>query len=229
MSCCTRRSVPWPKAEVSAGGTMEIVVDPLVTGGISKSTRGDAPDLKGTLHDIVHYMSEVPLDRITEGSFTRFVRIVMMFGGDLGDWSRLLRDVWDSALSLVVPCQNGSDDDNRNGGNRDGGNNGNGNPDENGRGAMPVARVCTYQDFVKCQPLNFKGTEGVFDSALTWWNSHKRTIGVDAAFAMAWRDLMELMTKVYCPRNEIQKMETELWNLTMKNNDLLLILRDFKS
>ncbi|GJZ51265.1 hypothetical protein Tco_0605780, partial [Tanacetum coccineum] len=47
------------EAEVSAGGTMEIVVDPLVTGGISKSTRGDAPDLKGTLHDIVHYMSEV--------------------------------------------------------------------------------------------------------------------------------------------------------------------------
>ncbi|GJW09416.1 hypothetical protein Tco_1575243 [Tanacetum coccineum] len=25
----------------------------------------------------------------------------------------------------------------------------------------PVARECTYQDFMKCQPLNFKGTEGV--------------------------------------------------------------------
>ncbi|GJT21375.1 reverse transcriptase domain-containing protein [Tanacetum coccineum] len=105
---------------------------------------------------------------------------------------------------------------------------------------------------IKCQLLNFKGTEGVvgltrwfekmetvfhisncpevyqvkyatctlLDSALTWWNSHKRTIGVDAAFAMTWRDLMKLMTEVYCPRNEIQKMETELWNLTVKNNDL---------
>ncbi|GKD61295.1 hypothetical protein Tco_1298804 [Tanacetum coccineum] len=29
------------KVEASAGGTMEIVVDPLVTGGISESTRGD--------------------------------------------------------------------------------------------------------------------------------------------------------------------------------------------
>ncbi|GKA01180.1 hypothetical protein Tco_0673845 [Tanacetum coccineum] len=44
------------------------------------------------------------------------------------------------------------------------GGNGNGrneNPDENGRGDRPVARECTYQDFMKCQPLNFKGTEGV--------------------------------------------------------------------
>ncbi|GKB01135.1 putative reverse transcriptase domain-containing protein [Tanacetum coccineum] len=31
---------------------------------------------------------------------------------------------------------------------------------------------------------------------------------------------MKLMTEVYCPRNEIQKMETELWNLSVKNNDI---------
>nr|GFB89503.1 reverse transcriptase domain-containing protein [Tanacetum cinerariifolium] len=40
------------------------------------------------------------------------------------------------------------------------------------------------------------------NSALTWWNSHKRTIGVDAAYAMKWVELMKLMTEVYCPRNE---------------------------
>ncbi|GJT13810.1 hypothetical protein Tco_0860852 [Tanacetum coccineum] len=34
------------------------------------------------------------------------------------------------------------------------------------------------------------------DSALTWWNSHKRTIGVDAAHAMKWAGLMKLMTEV---------------------------------
>nr|GEU66510.1 retrotransposon protein, putative, Ty3-gypsy subclass [Tanacetum cinerariifolium] len=60
-----------------------------------------------------------------------------------------------------------SDGDNGNGGNRYGGNNVNGNPIENGRGAMPVSHVCTYQDFMKCQPLNFKGTEGVV--GLTRW------------------------------------------------------------
>ncbi|GKC80220.1 hypothetical protein Tco_1130994 [Tanacetum coccineum] len=38
--------------------------------------------------------------------------------------------------------------------------NGNGNPNVNNRGVVPVARESTYQDFMKCQPLNFKGTEG---------------------------------------------------------------------
>ncbi|GJW99579.1 hypothetical protein Tco_0183493 [Tanacetum coccineum] len=32
-------------------------------------------------------------------------------------------------------------------------------------------------------------------SALTWWNSHKRTIGVDAAYAMNWAGLMRLITE----------------------------------
>ncbi|GJU95667.1 putative reverse transcriptase domain-containing protein [Tanacetum coccineum] len=36
-----------------------------------------------------------------------------------------------------------------------------------GRSPMPVARECTYNDFFKCQPLNFKGTEGVV--GLTQW------------------------------------------------------------
>ncbi|GJW04539.1 putative reverse transcriptase domain-containing protein [Tanacetum coccineum] len=125
---------------------------------------------------------------------------------------------------------------------------------------MPVARECTYHDFVKCQTLNFKGTEGVvrltrgfekmetvfhisncleryqvkyatctlLNNALTWWNAHKRTIGADAAFAMSWREIMKLITKVYCPRNEIQKMESELWNLTVKNNNLAAYTQRFQ-
>ncbi|GJW49272.1 putative reverse transcriptase domain-containing protein [Tanacetum coccineum] len=94
-------------------------------------------------------------------------------------------------------------------------------------GFMPVARECTFQDFLKCKPHNFSGTEGV-DSALTWWNSHKRTVGVDAAYAVKWSGLMRLMTEVYCPRNEIQKMETELWNLTVKGNDLTIYTQMFQ-
>ncbi|GKG00172.1 reverse transcriptase domain-containing protein [Tanacetum coccineum] len=64
--------------------------------------------------------------------------------------------------------------------------------------------------------------------ALTWWNSHKRTIRTDAAFAMSWRELMKLMAEVYCLRNEIQKMESELWNLTVKNNDLASYTQRFQ-
>nr|GEZ21325.1 hypothetical protein [Tanacetum cinerariifolium] len=143
----------------------------------------------------------------------------------------------------------GNGNSNGNGGNGNG-QGGNGNGDR--RGDRPVARKCTYQDFMKCQPLNFKGTKCVvglirwrekmetlfhisncpkryqvkyatctlLDSVLTWWNSHKRTIKTDVAYALSWRELMKLMTEVYCPRNEIQKIETELWNLTVKNNDM---------
>ncbi|GJT85852.1 putative reverse transcriptase domain-containing protein [Tanacetum coccineum] len=42
---------------------------------------------------------------------------------------------------------------------------------------------------------NFKGFMPARD-ALTWWNSHKRTIGNEAAYAMSWAELMKLMTKV---------------------------------
>ncbi|GKG27193.1 hypothetical protein Tco_0402896, partial [Tanacetum coccineum] len=66
---------------------------------------------------------------------------------------------------------NGGNGGNRNGGNgenRNGGNgHRNGNHDINYRGFMPVAQECTFQDFLKCKPHNFLGTEGVV--GLTRW------------------------------------------------------------
>ncbi|GJV33183.1 reverse transcriptase domain-containing protein [Tanacetum coccineum] len=154
---------------------------------------------------------------------------------------------------------NGNGNGNGTGNGNNGGDNGDGNENRNvnGRGDRHVARECTYQDFMKCQPLSFKGTEGVvglirwsekmetvfhisncperyqvkyatctlLDMSLTWWNSHKRTIGTDAAYALSWR---ELMTEVYCPRNKIQRMETELWNLSVKNNDMATYTQRFQ-
>nr|GEV02170.1 hypothetical protein [Tanacetum cinerariifolium] len=153
---------------------------------------------------------------------------------------------------------------NGNGGNGNGnGGNGNGlvgNRNGDGRGDRLVARECTYQDFIKCQPFNFEGTEcfvglirwcekmetmfhisnyperyhvkyatcTLLDSALTWWNSHKRTIRTDAAYTLSWRELMKRMTEQYCPRNEIQKMETELWNLSVKNKDMATYTQRFQ-
>ncbi|GJS85623.1 putative reverse transcriptase domain-containing protein [Tanacetum coccineum] len=57
------------------------------------------------------------------------------------------------------------------------------------------------------------------DGALTWQNSYVQTIGIDEAYEMSWKDLMKLMIEVYCPRNEIQKLENELWNLCVKGTD----------
>ncbi|GKG07439.1 hypothetical protein Tco_0330408, partial [Tanacetum coccineum] len=62
-----------------------------------------------------------------------------------------------------MEMKNEQQDDNveANGDNGNGNGNGNGNPNVNNGGVVPVTRECTYQDFMKCQPMNFKGTEGV--------------------------------------------------------------------
>ncbi|GJW49760.1 putative reverse transcriptase domain-containing protein [Tanacetum coccineum] len=47
-------------------------------------------------------------------------------------------------------------------------------------------------------------------NALTWWNSHVRTVGNDVAYAMTWTELKKKMTDKYCPRTKIKKLKVEL-------------------
>nr|GEV65670.1 putative reverse transcriptase domain, ribonuclease H-like domain, aspartic peptidase domain protein [Tanacetum cinerariifolium] len=95
---------------------------------------------------------------------------------------------------------------------------------------VQVARECTYPDFLKCQPLNFKGTEGVVGlrNALTWWNSHVKTTTPEAAHAMLWRTLKKMMTDKYCPRGKIKKLESEMWNLKVKGTDVVAYSQCFQ-
>ncbi|GJW62542.1 putative reverse transcriptase domain-containing protein [Tanacetum coccineum] len=94
-----------------------------------------------------------------------------------------------------------------------------------GRRTERIVRECTYQDFMKCKPLYFKGTEGVVE--LTQWfermetNSHVMTVSHDAAYAMTWADLRKKMTDKYCLRNEMRKLEAELYNLKVKGTDVI--------
>ena len=39
----------------------------------------------------------------------------------------------------------------------------------------------------------------LMDSALTWWNTHAKTMGIDEAYAMGWEYLKQMMIKEYCP------------------------------
>nr|GEY09453.1 hypothetical protein [Tanacetum cinerariifolium] len=71
---------------------------------------------------------------------------------------------------------NGGGHNNRNGNGNEGGN-GYENHNVNFEGFMPVARECTYQDFLKCQPLNFKGVEGVVGMVLDEEERVERFIG----------------------------------------------------
>ncbi|GJZ76578.1 reverse transcriptase domain-containing protein [Tanacetum coccineum] len=80
-----------------------------------------------------------------------------------------------------------------------------------GRRTERIVRECTYQDFMKCKPLYFKGTEGVVELI----QCH------DVAYAMTWADLRKKMTDKYCPMNEMKKLEAELWNLKVKGTDVI--------
>ncbi|GJS50221.1 putative reverse transcriptase domain-containing protein [Tanacetum coccineum] len=97
-----------------------------------------------------------------------------------------------------------------------------------------IVRECTYTDFLKCQPINFKGTEGVV--GLTQWLEKMesvfhisnctvacqvRAIRHDIAYAMPWKTLKEMMTDKYCPKSEIKKLETKIWNLKVKGTDVM--------
>ncbi|GJT32721.1 hypothetical protein Tco_0923140 [Tanacetum coccineum] len=78
-----------------------------------------------------------------------------------------------------------------------------------------TAHECPYIDFLKCQPLNFKGTEGVavYLNGLKEWSLFSTsviTVDHDAAYGMPWTDLIKKMTDTYNPRVEIKKLEAEL-------------------
>ncbi|XP_052622552.1 uncharacterized protein LOC128127871 [Lactuca sativa] len=58
------------------------------------------------------------------------------------------------------------------------------------------------------------------DATLTWWNSHVNTIGIDTANSMKWEELKTMLVEEYCPREEIHKLEQELWTLTMMGSEI---------
>ncbi|GKB98487.1 putative reverse transcriptase domain-containing protein, partial [Tanacetum coccineum] len=74
---------------------------------------------------------------------------------------------------------------------------------------------CTVENQVKFATCTF------LRNALTWWNSHMKTVTQDVAYAMEWNALKKMMTVKYRPRGEIKKLEIELWNLKVKGTDVV--------
>ncbi|GJR37470.1 hypothetical protein Tco_1213154 [Tanacetum coccineum] len=76
-------------------------------------------------------------------------------------------------------------------------------------------------DFKRLRPTRGDLQNEELDSALTWWNSHVMTISHDAVYVMTWANLRNKMTDKYCLRNEMKKLEAELWNLKVKGTDVI--------
>nr|GEY48816.1 putative reverse transcriptase domain-containing protein [Tanacetum cinerariifolium] len=70
-------------------------------------------------------------------------------------------------------------------------------------------------------------TYTLLDVALTWWNSQIRSLGADA-YSMTWEVLKKKTTDKYCPQGEIKKLEIELWNLKVKENNVPAYIEHFQ-
>ncbi|GKD82547.1 reverse transcriptase domain-containing protein, partial [Tanacetum coccineum] len=71
-------------------------------------------------------------------------------------------------------------------------------------------------------------TSTLTDDALSWWNACPQPMGVDQANQITWTELKRLLTNKYYPRTKVRKMEDELYNLTIKGNDLKPNVRRFQ-
>ncbi|GJR84712.1 putative reverse transcriptase domain-containing protein [Tanacetum coccineum] len=73
------------------------------------------------------------------------------------------------------------------------------------RRPVQPTRICTYPDFMKCQPQNFKGTEGIVGHALL-------PMLIGGTFK-------RIVRQKNCPNGEIKKLELNVEILSSKEND----------
>ncbi|GJU57475.1 hypothetical protein Tco_1235241 [Tanacetum coccineum] len=73
----------------------------------------------------------------------------------------------------------------------------------------PVARQCSYKEFMSCQPINFKGSEG-------------------AVRFIHWFEQTESVCSRSNCTKDYKKMEDEFYHLTVKRNGLKTNVRRFQ-
>ncbi|GKF66328.1 hypothetical protein Tco_0192845, partial [Tanacetum coccineum] len=76
---------------------------------------------------------------------------------------------------------------------------------------------CAEEDKVMFAASTFEGR------ALTWWNGNVHTLGLVNANRIPWTEFKTMITTEYCPAvetTEIQRMEQELWTLTLKGDGI---------
>ncbi|GJT83112.1 putative reverse transcriptase domain-containing protein [Tanacetum coccineum] len=73
---------------------------------------------------------------------------------------------------------------------------------------------CREKDKVKFATATLQGR------ALTWWNGRTASMGIDAANGTPWAEVRRWMTKEFCPRSVLQRLEQELYNLKLKGTDI---------
>ncbi|GJT19016.1 putative reverse transcriptase domain-containing protein [Tanacetum coccineum] len=91
------------------------------------------------------------------------------------------------------------------------GNNASGSGQARGQVTAPVVRECTFAGFMKCNPDNFRGTEGAVELR-RWFEKTEMTFGIsecaeDESLMLTnqrgWDWMIKLMTTEFCPAEEL--------------------------
>ncbi|GKE49237.1 reverse transcriptase domain-containing protein [Tanacetum coccineum] len=84
----------------------------------------------------------------------------------------------------------------------------------------PTETTTTSVTNTQLQAMIDQGTEGVVE--LTQWFKRMETVfRISNCPVENQGDLRKKMTDKYCPRNEMKKLEAELWNLKVKSTDVI--------
>ncbi|GJX94872.1 putative reverse transcriptase domain-containing protein [Tanacetum coccineum] len=88
-----------------------------------------------------------------------------------------------------------------------------------GQGGAPPARECTYSSFMKCNPTSFHGNEGAVELC-RWFEKTESVFSISECAERNKNDMKIMMREEFCPPEEIQRMEVELWNLRVKDSNI---------
>nr|GEZ70838.1 putative reverse transcriptase domain, ribonuclease H-like domain, retroviral aspartyl protease [Tanacetum cinerariifolium] len=170
--------------------------------GVQREHRRRIVGVESTVTALTERIAEKMPDTRSEASMT-YVEVEELVARRVAEEM----EAHEAAMNLETLNENGDEQEgeNRGNGNRNEGNRGNGNGGNEGNGNRGngenrngnrnrIIRRCRIDPMVR----------------ENGYCVQYQTIGIDVAYAMKWAGLMKLMTEVYCLRNEIQKMETEL-------------------
>nr|GEY32612.1 hypothetical protein [Tanacetum cinerariifolium] len=93
----------------------------------------------------------------------------------------------------------------------------------------PIARKCSYKEFMSCQPFNFKdckvkfSTSTLTEEALSWWNSFAQPIEIEEAYKITWVEFKKLLIKKNVTASKPQTLE-EAINIAQRLMDQDLAL-----
>ncbi|KAD4889198.1 hypothetical protein E3N88_21271 [Mikania micrantha] len=85
-----------------------------------------------------------------------------------------------------------------------------------------IEKVESVFSMAECSDENrVKYATGILEGpALTWWNSHVQTLGLDTANSIPWENFTRMLHEEYCPRDEIRKLEEEFWTHKMVGSEI---------